>query len=986
MKSVIVLSICLMILTISLGVPLAFATNKVLSLDGDGDYVSIPHSSSLNVLGNITVEVWFKMIETNPTDHWLVIDKSHGAIDSKGWVMQGEQTGELRWGSGNDSGFPLVGSKMKLADANWHHAAGVLDGSEMKLYIDGLLNETGSLGGTPVTNIRAINIGAWWGEEEFHRFFTGTIDEVRIWDYARTQEEIQTAMNITLQGNESGLVGYWNFDDGTANDLTINGNNGTLMGDAQIRIAEFTVTPRGGFPPLDVQFIPVTRESSITSYNWDFGDGTTSDEPNPIHTYQDNGLYTVSLTVTADGEVDTITHEDYIISGGFPDPGLDSAVREALNKPEGFITVDELAGLTELEARDRNIRNLTGIQHCVNLERLDLNNNQISDISALSNLTNLTWLELGWNQISDISPLVNLTNLRILLVDGNQITDISSLAELTEIGEFEGDVQVRNGVKVHLGLSNNQISDISPLMNNPGIGEGDGIDLRGNPLSSESIGTLVLELKTRGVKVIAPIIVPDIEGPHALILDGNEDYVKILDSDSLFTNNTFTVEAWFNIHQIENGRWNQVLANDEYEIAVDNTIAVWDNGAGNFWGNTTIQTNTWYHVAFINNGTSRKIFLNGMLDGQSEVSSSLGDINQELWIGNDPAPPSRHFNGLIDEVRIWNVARTQEEIQATMNTTLRGDEPGLVGYWNFDDGTARDFTANGNHGKLQGDAGIIPIVGTFPPTNIGDTSGDGTISAYDASLILQYCVGLIDQFPANIASIGENITPRNRIISIPNLSVKTNELISVPVTIDEPEDLVAGGITIKYDKAVLKATGVKVTPDSLLNNSYWQSNIDNDEIRLAFSKNYLDNEHYKTLAMLEFEAIGSVEGITTDLVIDHAQIAESISIAKVDGHITFLPSKTVLMQNYPNPFNPETWIPFKLADDADIVISIYDISGQLIRKIGLDNIPAGAYTSQDRAVYWNGCNKAGEQVSSGLYFYQLQAGDYRATKRMLILK
>ena len=153
-----------------------------------------------------------------------------------------------------------------------------------------------------------------------------------------------------------------------------------------------------------------------------------------------------------------------------------------------------------------------------------------------------------------------------------------------------------------------------------------------------------------------------------------------------------------------------------------------------------------------------------------------------------------------------------------------------------------------------------------------------------------------------------------------------------------------------------------------------------------FSKDYLDNEHYETLAILEFEAISNVEGMTTNLVIDHAQIAESLSIAKVNGHITFLPSKTLLLQNYPNPFNPETWIPFKLSDDANVVISIYDVQGQLVRKIGLGNTPAGMYLDKDKATYWNGCNNEGEKVSSGLYFYTLQAGEFRDTMKMVILK
>ena len=95
---------------------------------------------------------------------------------------------------------------------------------------------------------------------------------------------------------------------------------------------------------------------------------------------------------------------------------------------------------------------------------------------------------------------------------------------------------------------------------------------------------------------------------------------------------------------------------------------------------------------------------------------------------------------------------------------------------------------------------------------------------------------------------------------------------------------------------------------------------------------------------------------------------------------------TALLQNYPNPFNPETWIPSQLSEPADVIISIYDINGQLVRKIGLGEIPTGVYVNKNKAVYWDGRNSVGEKVSSGIYFYNLQAGDYNATKRMLILK
>lgn len=95
---------------------------------------------------------------------------------------------------------------------------------------------------------------------------------------------------------------------------------------------------------------------------------------------------------------------------------------------------------------------------------------------------------------------------------------------------------------------------------------------------------------------------------------------------------------------------------------------------------------------------------------------------------------------------------------------------------------------------------------------------------------------------------------------------------------------------------------------------------------------------------------------------------------------------TALLQNYPNPFNSETWIPFQLADEANVSIKIYDVAGNLVKFFNLGKRPAGSYISKDHAVYWNGKNNLGEKVSSGVYSYSLQAGVYSATKQMLILK
>ena len=99
-----------------------------------------------------------------------------------------------------------------------------------------------------------------------------------------------------------------------------------------------------------------------------------------------------------------------------------------------------------------------------------------------------------------------------------------------------------------------------------------------------------------------------------------------------------------------------------------------------------------------------------------------------------------------------------------------------------------------------------------------------------------------------------------------------------------------------------------------------------------------------------------------------------------------IPAETELLRNYPNPFNPETWIPYRLAEDAFVVLTIYDGNGRVVRTLDIGHQVAAVYESRSKAVYWDGRNEVGEQVASGVYFYHLSAGDYSATRKMLILK
>ena len=101
---------------------------------------------------------------------------------------------------------------------------------------------------------------------------------------------------------------------------------------------------------------------------------------------------------------------------------------------------------------------------------------------------------------------------------------------------------------------------------------------------------------------------------------------------------------------------------------------------------------------------------------------------------------------------------------------------------------------------------------------------------------------------------------------------------------------------------------------------------------------------------------------------------------------SLLPEKTALLANYPNPFNPETWIPYHLAKPADATVHIYAAGGTLVRTLALGHQVAGIYQSRARAAYWDGKNEVGESVASGVYFYTLTAGDFTATRKMLIMK
>ena len=179
------------------------------------------------------------------------------------------------------------------------------------------------------------------------------------------------------------------------------------------------------------------------------------------------------------------------------------------NRVADLSPLEGLTALTQLTLCSNNVEDISPLADLIRMDYLCLAHNRVSDLTPLAAMTSLRWLMLHNNDIEDISPLADVTALTRLLLADNGIEDISPLARLTRLEELNLD---RNRV-VDIGalenltnldalhLAYNRIADIKALGNNPGLVDGDFLDLRGNPLGDESLGMVVPALVGRGVRV-----------------------------------------------------------------------------------------------------------------------------------------------------------------------------------------------------------------------------------------------------------------------------------------------------------------------------------------------------------------------------------------------------------------------------------------------------------------------------------------------------
>ncbi len=593
-----------------------------------------------------------------------------------------------------------------------------------------------------------------------------------------------------------------------------------------------------------------------------------------------------------------------------------------------------------------------------------------------------------------------------------------------------------------------------------------------------------------------------------LSLDGDGDYVDISDSDSLdISGNEITISAWINTTRLDK---RQVIA--AKTACGDNTWLVeinpldCDLGILNFFLNAggseeqvcssgSINVGTWYHVAFIYDGANRSIYINGQYDVSQADSGDIPTNNQPVRIGawgtleGCGGTPNRYFYGKIDEVAIYNRALTPEEIQSTMDTKLRGDEQGLVGYWPFDEEegaeVAHDLSPYGNDGTLYGDASFVesdlqlgwwPTILSIVPNHgsvcggtqvvlKGDMFQEGATVSIGGSELVNVIV--FPEVAASLTSQSIDITdvaPDDVTLSITLKEKSTLEVIG-SITLPTDSALVANILVLKafieisianspeiagkiivsvdgVDSAVAvtfttvnRETGVQLSIEQLSGSDVLFAIVVGDEGRSEIigttspgtvglhdvvvtnpdgeSDTLIDSFVYMPLvgdvsgnceitaydaALVLQYTVGIIDQFPADSPISQAAqkyISGEITIEELDRILQkwgypsvfrLLGLENQLLQNFPNPFNPDTWIPFKLATDASVTINIYNTKGQLIRTITLGNKQAGIYTAKYKAVYWDGRCSLGEKVASGVYYYTLQAGDFKATRKMVIMK
>ena len=752
-----------------------------------------------------------------------------------------------------------------------------------------------------------------------------------------------------------------------------------------------------------------------------------------------NPLSTVSIEThipTLQSRGVTVDFDD-IVPGvvEFPDANLRAAIEEALDIASGDpITTSDMVALTWLKARRANISDLTGLEHAINLTELSLWGNSISDVSSLAGLTHLTSLSLSDNTISDITSLSGLTNLTSLNLGGNTISDITSLSGLASLtwlwlwGNTISDITSLSGLTnlTQLYLQRNSISDLfaawSALVANTGLESEDRVNVEGNPLSYASINTQIPTLQNRGITVgfddRTPTRLVKISGdnqeeaglaslPHPFVVEVRDErgqpfagvpvVFSVTEGGGTLSVTRTTTDA--------DGRAQSTLTlgpnlgTNTVSVAAAEIERVETFNAISDTLPTDYRLSIPAGISLIH--VPLKVAavdgMEGAIESVSDLYDALGgaSVVNFLITYDSQTQEWRSYFGASDkdtpgDRRLMEDTGIVAGIRAPASIQLRGDALGtdgnstitlnqglnLVGLPLRDSRVTRVSDLFG----LDGIGGNVPVIiltdgGEFKAVGRAGDPGDVPVTGGQAFI-------LTAQREVSVEISGSGWYNASTIAAaspMPLSGIQVTDTTPVLAlrgsVVDEGTGVNRAGLRVKVKNLSTDRAITAVTGDE--GNGYQLTVVDIEAARAAQVGDILEISAQSPNPFIGVQPFWYT--VTADDV--------KRGVIQLPALVAYeIPAKTELLANYPNPFNPETWIPYRLAEDAFVTLTIYDEAGHVVRTLDVGHRIAAAYENRSKAIYWDGRNGLGETVASGVYFYHLSAGTFSATRKMLILK
>ena len=597
----------------------------------------------------------------------------------------------------------------------------------------------------------------------------------------------------------------------------------------------------------------------------------------------------------------------------------------------GVSDISSLTALTQLERLDLSgtgVSDISPLTTLTQLERLDLSGTGVS-VSSLTALTQLRELNLTHTGVSDISPLTTLTQLNVLSLRSTGVSDISSLTALTQLERLD--------------LSGTAGLDISPLAS---LTQLERLDLTHTGVSDISPLTTLTQLRElnlahTGVSDISPLTT--LTQLNVLSLSGT----GVLDISPL--------SAFFRLERLSLSGTGVLDISPLSALSKLKVLSLNDTGVSDISPLTALTQLT---LLFITD--------TDVADVSPLLEIRLGTVLLEgcplSYASIHTHIPAMQAKG-IRRVEFDNVAHP-----ALLKTFGEGQE-GEGG-----EALPKPFVvaAMDEHGK--------PLVGKT--VQFENLQGGGMLSATAVKT---------DARGKARVTLTLGRAPGMNKVKASSEGIQSWVLFTAVGTGATPQlvaDVNGDGVVDLADLAIVAQTMGKPVENP-------QADVNGDGV--------VDGEDFALVAanLGEGEAAAPSQaalpaGLTLEKVewalnLLHAENTGSPAfrrgIAKLEGFLArLIPDKTLLLANYPNPFNPETWIPYQLANPAEVTVTIYAANGAVVRTLDFGHRRAGSYASRSRAAYWDGRNAQGEPVASGVYFYTLTAGDFAATRKMLILK